>query len=60
MSLGEAANTSTVVIAPPAFAAFMTTALRPILNHGETFFPTEKKFFLAHWFDVLEQRPVQK
>ena len=32
----------------------MTTALRPILSHSETFFPQEKKFFLAHWFNVLE------
>jgi hypothetical protein len=29
----------------------MTTALRPILGKSENFFPTEKKFFLVHWFD---------
>jgi hypothetical protein len=32
----------------------MTTALRPILGTADTFFPTEKKFFLAHWFSVLD------
>ena len=33
----------------------MTTALRPIIGKSDTFFPTEKKFFLGHWFDTLEQ-----
>ncbi len=33
----------------------MTTALRPIIGKSETFFPTEKKFFLGHWFDTLDQ-----
>lgn len=32
----------------------MTTALRPILGTSETFLPQEKKFFLAHWFEVLD------
>ena len=32
----------------------MTTALRPILGKSETFFPTEKKFFVGHWFDCLK------
>jgi len=32
----------------------MTTALRPILGTAETFLPTEKKFFLAHWQDCLK------
>jgi hypothetical protein len=31
----------------------MTTALRPILGKADTFLPTEKKFFLAHWSDCL-------
>src|ERR1035437_8940983 len=31
----------------------MTTALRPILGTSETFLPTEKKFFVAHWGDCL-------
>jgi hypothetical protein len=34
-------------------AVQMTTALRPILGTADTFFPTEKKFFLAHWGDCL-------
>lgn len=32
----------------------MTTALRPILGKSDTFFPTEKQFFLAHWGDCLK------
>lgn len=32
----------------------MTTALRPILGKSDSFFPTEKKFFLGHWFDTLK------
>jgi len=27
----------------------MSTALRPLLGRAETFMPTEKKFFIAHW-----------
>jgi hypothetical protein len=34
-------------------AVQMTTALRPIIGKADTFFPTEKKFFLVHWFDHL-------
>jgi hypothetical protein len=33
----------------------MTTALRPILGTGETFLPTEKKFFLSHWGECLSK-----
>lgn len=33
----------------------MTAALRPIIGRGETFLPREKKFFLAHWLDSLDQ-----
>jgi hypothetical protein len=32
----------------------MTTALRPILGKSDTFFPTEKKFFVGHWLDCLK------
>lgn len=35
-------------------AVQMTTALRPIIGKSDTFFPTEKKFFLSHWFDTLD------
>jgi len=31
----------------------MTTALRPILGKSETFLPTKKEFFLAHWGECL-------
>jgi hypothetical protein len=32
----------------------MTTAVRPLVGTGETFLPTEKKFFLAHWIECLK------
>jgi len=35
-------------------AVQMTTALRPILGKSPTFFPQEKKLFLAHWGDCLK------
>lgn len=31
----------------------MTTTLRPIVGHSERFFPAEKQFFIAHWFESL-------
>jgi len=31
----------------------MTTALRPIIGKSDTFLPTEKKFFVAHWSNCL-------
>src|ERR1051326_8745058 len=34
-------------------AVQMTTALRPIVGKADSFFPTEKKFFLSHWNDSL-------
>ncbi len=34
----------------------MTTALRPIIGKSDTFFPTEKKFFLVHWGDHLSEK----
>jgi hypothetical protein len=34
----------------------MTTALRPIIGTAPTFMPTEKKFFLSHWADCLENK----
>jgi hypothetical protein len=34
----------------------MSTALRPLLGRANTFLPTEKKFFLAHWGDCLENQ----
>jgi hypothetical protein len=32
----------------------MTTALRPIIGKSDAFFPTEKKFFIGHWIDTLD------
>ncbi|HEU6447657.1 MAG TPA: hypothetical protein VFV23_04385 [Verrucomicrobiae bacterium] len=34
----------------------MTAALRPIIGTADTLFPTEKKFFIAHWSDCLQSR----
>jgi len=31
----------------------MTTALRPLVGTANTLLPTEKKFFVSHWGDVL-------
>ena len=31
----------------------MMTAIRPILGRSESFLPTQKKFFVAHWLDCL-------
>jgi hypothetical protein len=33
----------------------MTTALRPILGTSKTFLPTQKQFFIGHWYDSLTQ-----
>ena len=38
----------------------MTTTLRPIIASSKTFFPTEKKFFLANWFDSLSGPAAEK
>ena len=34
----------------------MTTALRPIIGKSDTFFPTEKKFFILHWADCFNSK----
>jgi hypothetical protein len=34
----------------------MTTALRPLVGTSTTFFPAEKKFFIAHWGDCLKEQ----
>ena len=33
----------------------MSTALRPIVGKADTLLPTEKKFFLSHWFDSMDK-----
>jgi hypothetical protein len=33
----------------------MTTALRPFIGTADTFFPPEKKFFIAHWAECLRK-----
>jgi len=35
----------------------MTTALRPIIGKSETFLPTKKQFFIAHWGEELGGLP---
>jgi hypothetical protein len=32
----------------------MTTALRPIVDRSDSFFPEKKKFFVTHWSDCLK------
>ena len=38
----------------------MTTALRPIIGQADTFFPTEKKFFIGQWADCLKTTDAGK
>ncbi|MBI5818987.1 MAG: hypothetical protein HZA88_08355 [Verrucomicrobia bacterium] len=38
----------------------MTTALRPIVGTEPTLLPTEKKFFLSHWFSCMVNTPQAK
>lgn len=33
----------------------MSTALRPIVGTADTRLPTEKKFFVSHWFDCIDK-----
>lgn len=33
----------------------MSTAVRPIVGTADTLLPTEKKFFLKHWFEQLDK-----
>jgi len=33
----------------------MTSTLRPIIAPSKTFLPKEKKFFLAHWLESINQ-----
>lgn len=34
----------------------MSTALRPLLSESEHFLPQEKKFFLTHWIDSIDDQ----
>ena len=38
----------------------MMTTLRPIVARSDHFLPTEKKFFLAHWFETITGPGVKK
>jgi len=38
----------------------MTTALRPLVGTTNTLLPTEKKFFLAHWAECLDEAPAKQ
>ena len=51
---GSQAGLAVWVILFVLVALQMTTALRPIVGKADTFLPTEKKFFLAHWGDCLK------
>jgi hypothetical protein len=38
----------------------MMTTLRPIVGQSDHFFPGEKKFFLAHWFETITRSEPRK
>ncbi|MEO5722277.1 MAG: hypothetical protein ABIR71_12510 [Chthoniobacterales bacterium] len=38
----------------------MTATLRPIIGRADTFFPGEKKFFIAHWMDTMAGRTEKR
>jgi hypothetical protein len=38
----------------------MMTTLRPILGTSDHFLPSEKKFFVAHWFETMSQSSGEK
>ncbi len=38
----------------------MTTALRPLAGTADALFPTEKKLFLAHWSECLDEAPAKQ
>jgi hypothetical protein len=50
---GSQAGVNVWIIIFLLVALQMTTALRPIIGKSDTFFPTEKQFFVQHWFDCL-------
>jgi hypothetical protein len=35
----------------------MTAVLRPLIGTADTLLPTEKKFFVRHWLDTMDQSP---
>jgi hypothetical protein len=49
------AGTNVWIIVFMLVALQMTTALRPILGRSDTFFPTEKKFFIGHWLENVNE-----
>ena len=51
----SSAGLNTWIVIFMLVALQMTTALRPIVGTADTFMPTEKRFFLAHWFDCMEK-----
>jgi hypothetical protein len=38
----------------------MSTALRPIVGTADTLLPTQKKFFVSHWFDSIDNEATRE
>ncbi len=51
----SSAGLNTWVVIFVLVALQMSTALRPMIGLSETFLPTEKKFFVSHWFDCINK-----
>lgn len=49
----SSAGLNTWIVIFVLVALQMSTALRPLVGTAETFLPTEKKFFLSHWYDCI-------
>jgi len=50
----SSAGLNTWIVIFMLVAVQMTTALRPLLGTSDSFLPTGKQFFLAHWSDCLK------
>lgn len=51
----SSAGLNTWVVIFVLVALQMSTALRPIIGRSDTFLPTEKRFFVSHWFDCIDK-----
>ena len=51
----SAAGLNTWIIIFMLVALQMSTALRPIIGRADTLLPEQKKFFISHWFDCIDE-----
>lgn len=56
----SSAGLNTWVVIFMLVALQMSTALRPIIGLSERFLPEEKKFFVSHWFDCIDQSDTSR